>query len=123
MVFVPKGCVSEGSRQRVSIPLVTNPWNPGSNSPEQGRQSPRASAGSRPQHPDSVSETLRISDMVQARKVPPGSGWRKFIYSASLQTIKRGKSPAERHYRELPARIRRHNRKQYVVGVVSGKGG
>ena len=123
MVFVSKGRVSERFRTRVSIGIVTNPWNPGSNSPEQGRQTPRSPAGSRPQHPDSVSETLRISDMVTPRKIPPGSGWRKFLYSASFQTINLGESPAERHYRELQGRIRRHIRKQYVVGVVSGKGG
>lgn len=74
-------------------------------------------------HLDSVSETLRISDMVAPRKIPPGSGWRKFIYGASLRTINPGESPAERHYRELRGRIRRHIRKQYVIGVVSGKGG
>ena len=123
MVFVSKGCVSERFRTRVSIGIVTNPWNPAPNSPEQGRQTPRPPAGSRPQHPDSVSETLRISDMVTPRKIPPGSGWRKFLYSASFQTINLGESPAERHYRELQGRIRRHIRKQYVVGVVSGKGG
>src|ERR1700753_1879767 len=123
MVFVSKGCVSDRFRTRVSIGIVTNPWNPASNSPEQARQTPRPSAGSRPQHPDSVSETLRISDMVTPRKIPPGSGWRKFVYSASFQTINLGESPAERHYRELQERIRRHIRKQYVIGVVSGKGG
>ncbi len=61
--------------------------------------------------------------MVAPRKIPPGSGWRKFIHRASFQTLNLGESPAERHYRELQARIRRHIRKQYVIGVVSGKGG
>jgi MinD-like ATPase involved in chromosome partitioning or flagellar assembly len=61
--------------------------------------------------------------MVAPRKIPPGSGWRKFIYNASFRGINLGESPAERHYRELQARIRRHIRKQYVIGVVSGKGG
>jgi MinD-like ATPase involved in chromosome partitioning or flagellar assembly len=41
----------------------------------------------------------------------------------SFQSINLGESPAERHYRELRDRIRRHIRKQYVIGVVSGKGG
>src|ERR1700744_6528384 len=123
MVFLPKGCVSRGYGEHVSIDMVTNPWNTPSNSTEQGTPSSRQSAGSRPQHPDSVSGTLRISDMVTPRKIPPGSGWRKFLYNASFQTINLGESPAERHYRELQGRIRRHIRKQYVVGVVSGKGG
>lgn len=75
-------------------------------------------------HPmDSVSGTVRISDMVTARKIPPGSGWRKIVHTCSLRTINPGESPAERHYRELQGRIRRHIRKQYVIAVVSGKGG
>src|SRR6185312_4882865 len=123
MVFLPKGCVSRGYGAHVSIGIVTNPWNTPANSTEQGTPSSRQSAGSRQQHPDSVSGTLRISDMVTPRKIPPGSGWRKFIYNASFQTINLGESPAERHNRELQGRIRRHIRKQYVVGVVSGKGG
>lgn len=72
---------------------------------------------------ESVSNTLRISDMVSPRKIPPGSGWRKSVYTASFKTVNPGESPAERHYRELRDRIRRHIRKQYVVAVVSGKGG
>lgn len=71
----------------------------------------------------SVSGTLRISDMVAPRKIPPGSGWRKLLYGISFRAINLGESPAERHYRELQERIRRHIRKQYVIGVISGKGG
>lgn len=72
---------------------------------------------------DSVSGTLRISDMVAPRKIPPGSGWRKLVYSVSGKTVNPGESPAERHHRELRDRIRRHIRKQYVIAFVSGKGG
>jgi MinD-like ATPase involved in chromosome partitioning or flagellar assembly len=102
---------------------VTNPWQPAPNSPEPARHSRRQGTESRPQQLDSVSSTLRISDMVTPRKIPPGSGWRKFLYNASFRGINLGESPGERHYRELQARIRRHIRKQYVIGVVSGKGG
>ena len=73
--------------------------------------------------PDSVSGTLRISDMVAPRKIPPGAGWRRAVYTTSLKTINPGESPAERHHRELRERIRRHIRKQYVIAFVSGKGG
>ena len=72
---------------------------------------------------DSVSGTLRISDMVAPRKIPPGSGWRKLIHTASFRRVNMGESPAERQHRELRERIRRHIRRQYVVGFVSGKGG
>lgn len=73
--------------------------------------------------PESVSGKLRISDMVAPRKIPPGSGWRKLLYVISFRTVNPGESPAERHYRELRERIRRHIRKQYVIAFVSGKGG
>ncbi|MGH3635954.1 MinD/ParA family ATP-binding protein [Mycobacterium sp.] len=102
---------------------MTNPKKAPLNSTDQPGPARREAAVSRHQQPDSVSETLRISDMVAPRKIPPGSGWRKFVYKLSLQTINLGESRAERHYRELQGRIRRHIRKQYVVGVVSGKGG
>jgi MinD-like ATPase involved in chromosome partitioning or flagellar assembly len=123
MVFLPKDCVSKGYGAHVSIGIVTNPWKAPPTSTGRGEQPPRQAAVSHPQHQDSVSETLRISDMVAPRKIPPGSGWRKFLYNVSFHTINIGESPAERHYRELQGRIRRHIRKQYVIGVVSGKGG
>lgn len=72
---------------------------------------------------ESVSETLRISDLVAPRKIAPDSGWRKLVHTVSFKTVNPGESPAERHYRQLRERIRRHIRKQYVIGVVSGKGG
>ena len=88
---------------------MSSPWN------EPGRVSARPT--------DSVSGTLRISDMVAPRKIPPGSGWRRFVHNVSFKTVNPGESPAERHYRELRDRIRRHIRKQYVIAFVSGKGG
>lgn len=66
---------------------------------------------------------MRITDLAAPRKIPPGSGWRKFIYSISFRKINLGESPGERHYRELRERIRRHIRRQFVITLVSGKGG
>lgn len=74
-------------------------------------------------HRDSLSGTLRISDMVAPRKIPPESGWRKAVYAISFKSINPGESPGERHYRLLRERIRRHIRRQYVIAFVSGKGG
>jgi len=45
------------------------------------------------------------------------------LYAGSFRQLNLGESPAERHHRELRERIRRHIRKQYVIGFVSGKGG
>lgn len=70
-----------------------------------------------------MSGSMRLSDLVAARKIPPGSGWRRIVYACSLKRLNPGESPAERHYRELRDRIRRHIRKQYVIALVSGKGG
>lgn len=101
---------------------MTNPWNePGL--PAGPREARRDPFGAHHRQQDSVSGTLRISDMVAPRKVPPGSGWRKVLYNMSFKSINLGESPAERHYRELRERIRRHIRKQYVIGFISGKGG
>ena len=66
---------------------------------------------------------MRISDLATPRKVPPGSGWRKMVYVVSAKVINPGESPRERHYRDLRNRIRRHIRRQYVITLVSGKGG
>ncbi|MGY4708142.1 nucleotide-binding protein [Mycolicibacterium sp. CBM1] len=102
---------------------MTNPWNEPGRSADPRDPIGRELHGSHRAQQDSVSGTLRISDMVAPRKIPPGSGWRKFIYNISFKTINLGESPAERHYRELRERIRRHIRKQYVIAFVSGKGG
>ncbi len=72
---------------------------------------------------ESVSTTLRISDMVAPRRIPPGSGWRKLVYAGSFKLMNPGESPRERHQRELRDRVRRHIRRQYVIAFVSGKGG
>jgi MinD-like ATPase involved in chromosome partitioning or flagellar assembly len=66
---------------------------------------------------------MRISDLAAPRKIPPGSGWRKVFYKLSFTLVNPGESAGERHYRALRARIGRHIRRQYVITVVSGKGG
>jgi len=72
---------------------------------------------------DSVADSMRIGDLAAPRKIPPGSGWRRFVYRATFKLINPGESPRERHYRELRGRIRRHIRRQYVITLVTGKGG
>ncbi len=71
----------------------------------------------------SVSDTMRISDLATPRRLPPGSGWRRVLYFATAKTINPGQSRRERHVRQLRDRIRRHIRRQYVITVLSGKGG
>lgn len=103
---------------------MANPWNQQVHSTDLQIGVQHGSIGPTPRSGiESVSGTLRISDMVSPRKIPPGSGWRKLVYSASGKMLNPGESPSERHYRELRERIRRHIRKQYVIAFVSGKGG
>jgi MinD-like ATPase involved in chromosome partitioning or flagellar assembly len=66
---------------------------------------------------------MRITDLAAPRKIPPGSGWRKFVYNVTFKVINPGESLGERHYRELRAHISRHIRRQYVITFISGKGG
>ena len=66
---------------------------------------------------------MRISDMVTPPRIPPGEGWRKLLYNVSFRTINLGESRSERRYRKFRMRIRCYIRKQYVIGVISGKGG
>src|SRR6476660_486871 len=123
MAFVPKGCVNGYVAAHVSIEIVTNPWNDPANFPDRDQPRHRDTSAAQHRQQESVSGTLRISDMAAPRKIPPGSGWRKFVYLMTIHGINFGESPAERHYLELRERIRRHIRKQYVVAVVAGKGG
>jgi MinD-like ATPase involved in chromosome partitioning or flagellar assembly len=103
---------------------VRNSWNAPAHPTDERFHTKRSeSAGHQRDVADLVSGTLRISDMVAPRKLPPDGGWRKALHTMSFKAINPGASPAERHYRELRERIRRHIRKQYVVAVVSGKGG
>lgn len=72
---------------------------------------------------ESASATVRISDLVSPRKIPPAAGWRKVPHTGSLRMVNPGESPGERHCRELGERIGRYIRRQYVIAFISGKGG
>ena len=67
-------------------------------------------------------EGLRASELVPTRKVPPGRGWRRTLYSASFGLINLGPSAGERRQAELVTRIRSLLRGHYKIGVL-GKGG
>lgn len=105
---------------RIGTPPAGPPWGPDSEA-----EVTDAGEEEHAPHPctDSVSGSVRISDMVAPRKIPPGSGWRRMLYGGSFHLLNPGQSRAERHQRELHERIRRHIRRQYVIALVSGKGG
>ncbi len=107
----------------VNIYAVTGSWETPPNFSERAARVPPQYHEAGHHQPYSLSGTMRISDMVTPPKIPPGSGWRKLLYEASFRTLNLGESPAERRYRDLRTRIRRNIRRQYVIGVISGKGG
>jgi MinD-like ATPase involved in chromosome partitioning or flagellar assembly len=62
-------------------------------------------------------------DLVRARKIPPGQGWRKLLYLLTFHQLNLGLSPAEVAYAEMMATIRQPITGDYKIGVVSLKGG
>ena len=67
-------------------------------------------------------DSIRSSELVPARKVPPGGGWRRVLYKATFGWVNFGRSPSELRQAELEAKIRTLLRGNYKVGVL-GKGG
>ncbi|HUB55379.1 MAG TPA: hypothetical protein VMB04_09470 [Mycobacterium sp.] len=67
-------------------------------------------------------DSIRSSELVPTRRIPPGRGWRKAVYVASFQLINVGQSPDERCQGELETKIRSLLRGIYKIGVL-GKGG
>jgi MinD-like ATPase involved in chromosome partitioning or flagellar assembly len=67
-------------------------------------------------------EGLRSSELVPTRKVPPGRGWRRALFSSTFGLINLGLSPDERRQVELETKIRSLLRGHYKIGVL-GKGG
>lgn len=67
-------------------------------------------------------DSIRSSELVPSRRIPPSRGWRKAVYVASFKLINLGWSPDERYQAELEASIRSLLRGTYKIGVL-GKGG
>jgi MinD-like ATPase involved in chromosome partitioning or flagellar assembly len=67
-------------------------------------------------------DSIRSSELVPTRRIPPGRGWRKVLYIASFNLVNLGQSPDERYQGELETKIRSLLRGTYKIGVL-GKGG
>jgi MinD-like ATPase involved in chromosome partitioning or flagellar assembly len=67
-------------------------------------------------------DSIRSSELVHTRRIPPGRGWRKVVYIASFKLVNLGQSPDERYQGELETKIRSPLRGTYKIGVL-GKGG
>jgi MinD-like ATPase involved in chromosome partitioning or flagellar assembly len=67
-------------------------------------------------------DSIRSSELVPTRRIPPGRGWRKVVYIASFNLVNLGQSPDERYQGVLETKIRSLLRGTYKIGVL-GKGG
>lgn len=71
----------------------------------------------------SAQRALRPEDVVAERKLPPEMGWRKAVYVGSAKTINLGAGPAEQRLREQIDLIKTNIPGNYLIGVVSIRGG
>jgi MinD-like ATPase involved in chromosome partitioning or flagellar assembly len=67
-------------------------------------------------------DSIRTSELVPAKKMPPRKGWRRFIYRGTFGLINLGPSPDEQRLADLELKIRSLLRGHYKIGVF-GKGG
>ena len=79
-------------------------------------------ASAPPPPPASYADRIRVDDLVPARRVPPGRGWRLALYKATFGLVNLGPSPDEIRQAELESKIKSVLRGHYKVGVM-GKGG
>jgi MinD-like ATPase involved in chromosome partitioning or flagellar assembly len=67
-------------------------------------------------------DSIRTSELVPSKKVPPRKGWRRVIHRGTFGLINLGPSPDEQRLAELENKIRSLLRGHYKIGVF-GKGG
>ncbi len=70
----------------------------------------------------SYADRIRADDLVPARRLPPGRGWRLALYKATFGMVNLGQSPDEIRQAELENKIKSVLRGHYKIGVM-GKGG
>jgi MinD-like ATPase involved in chromosome partitioning or flagellar assembly len=115
-------------------PADTAPWTQSSDrQPPRPRPSAPAGHAAHPpaqqwpdsqtaQPPSSYAERIRADELVPARRVPPGRGWRLALYKATFGLVNPGPGPDEIRQAQLEAKIRSGLRGHFKVGVM-GKGG
>ena len=67
-------------------------------------------------------DSIRTSELVPTKKMPPRKGWRRIIYRGTLGLVNLGPSPDEQRLADLENKIRSLLRGHYKIGVF-GKGG
>jgi len=79
-------------------------------------------ASAPPPPPASYADRIRVDELVPARRVPPGRGWRLALFRATFGLVNLGQSPDEIRQAELESKIKSLLRGHYKIGVM-GKGG
>ena len=79
-------------------------------------------ASAPPGPPASYADRIRVDELVPARRVPPGRGWRLALFRATFGLVNLGQSPDEIRQAELESKIKSVLRGHYKIGVM-GKGG
>ena len=67
-------------------------------------------------------DSIRTSELVPTKKMPPRKGWRRFVYRGTFGLVNLGPSPDEQRLADLENKIRSLLRGHYKIGVF-GKGG
>jgi MinD-like ATPase involved in chromosome partitioning or flagellar assembly len=101
-------------------PFPIRPGTPSQQPPGRWPADDQGLPGSAPNRP--YVDSIRSSELVHTRRIPPGGGWRKVVYIASFKLVNLGQSPDERYQDELETKIRSPLRGTYKIGVL-GKGG
>ncbi|RZQ64286.1 MinD/ParA family ATP-binding protein [Amycolatopsis suaedae] len=86
---------------------------------QQGPPPPLPQPGGR----HAMGDDLSSAHLVRPVKRKPQSGWRKAVYLGSGKLINPGESPADRHRRELIARVNQPLRGCFKIAMLSLKGG
>jgi MinD-like ATPase involved in chromosome partitioning or flagellar assembly len=94
----------------------------GGSSPSSSTNWAVAPAAAPPSAGYSYVDSIRTSELVPSKKMPPRKGWRRVIYRGSFGLINLGPSPDEQRLADLENKIRSLLRGHYKIGVF-GKGG
>jgi MinD-like ATPase involved in chromosome partitioning or flagellar assembly len=116
----PPGWQQEPPRERGPRP-ASQEWSPQSPS----GASPHwavAPAAAPPAAGYSYVDSIRTSELVPTKKMPPRKGWRRFVYRSTFGVVNLGPSPDEQRLSDLENKIRSLLRGHYKIGVF-GKGG
>ena len=112
------GWQQEPPRERSQRP-ASQDW---SSQPSSSPNWAAAPAAAPPSTGYSYVDSIRTSELVPSKKVPPRKGWRRFIYRGTFGLINLGPSPDEQRLADLELKIRSLLRGHYKIGVF-GKGG